>query len=494
MFEVAVIDPAELPGLDNAALIDAMTAANRAANAVEARKLAIIAEFTHRRCDEEEHPEWGCDDWDAAAAEISCALTVGHGRAMRQMRIGLAMADRLPKVGAAFLAGAFDVTAAATLAERTSLVTDADALRSIDARLAAAAIGFPALSKMKLERAIDAAVAELDPDAVHRAQGSYAGREINIGDLRNDENGLATVWGRLTATDAVLFDAALNNLARTVCDDDPRTLRQRRADAVGALSARADRLTCRCDDPKCPAKTGKIPAATIHVHVVAQTVASRKAAIMLDRPGTVLPPTVLDEVIANGARVQDLPKPKDEPEPRYRPSAGLADFIRSRDMTCRHPGCDRPAYQCDLDHVDARSDGGATHPANLGPRCRRHHLVKTFWPGWTNHQEPDGTLTITTPTGHSYTTKPLSALLFPDWDTSTGPAPPPRRRRKSPSPDAGVMMPVRKTTRRKARAQRIKQERESNALARALEHARVVAAVAEADRTPPPDYDEPPPF
>ena len=56
------------------------------------------------------------------------------------------------------------------------------------------------------------------------------------------------------------------------------------------------------------------------------------------------------------------------------------------------------------------------------------------------------------------------------------------------------MMPVRKTTRRKARARRIKQERESNALARALEHARVGAAVAEADRTPPPGYDEPPPF
>ena len=311
---------------------------------------------------------------------------------------------------------------------------------------------------------------------------------------RNDENGLATVWGRLTATDAVLFDAALNNLARTVCDDDPRTLRQRRADAVGALSARADRLTCRCDDPKCPAKTGKIPAATIHVHVVAQTVASRKAAIMLDRPGTVLPPTVLDEVIANGARVQDLPKPKDEPEPRYRPSAGLADFIRSRDMTCRHPGCDRPAYQCDLDHVDARSDGGATHPANLGPRCRRHHLVKTFWHGWTNHQEPDGTLTITTPTGHSYTTIPLSAVLFPEWDTTTGPAPPPGKPRRTCGPGRTLKMPARTQSRAKTRAQRIERERARNHAQILAADAAAKAAAREAGKPEPAGTFDPPPF
>ena len=54
---------------------------------------------------------------------------------------------------------------------------------------------------------------------------------------------------------------------------------------------------------------------------------------------------------------------------------------------------------------------------NRSSASRRHHLLKTFWPGWTNTQHPDGTLTITTPTGHTYPTKPASALLFPAWDT-----------------------------------------------------------------------------
>ena len=38
------------------------------------------------------------------------------------------------------------------------------------------------------------------------------------------------------------------------------------------------------------------------------------------------------------------------PEPRYRPSKKLADFVRCRDMTCRFPGCKVPATHCDVDH------------------------------------------------------------------------------------------------------------------------------------------------
>jgi hypothetical protein len=46
------------------------------------------------------------------------------------------------------------------------------------------------------------------------------------------------------------------------------------------------------------------------------------------------------------------------PEPRYRPSAALVQFVRCRDLTCRWSGCDTPAYHCDLDH---------TVPYTLGP-------------------------------------------------------------------------------------------------------------------------------
>jgi Domain of unknown function (DUF222) len=48
-----------------------------------------------------------------------------------------------------------------------------------------------------------------------------------------------------------------------------------------------------------------------------------------------------------------------DPEPGYRPSAQLAEFVRARDLTWRAPGCDRPAAECDIDHTIAFSDGGA---------------------------------------------------------------------------------------------------------------------------------------
>ena len=56
---------------------------------------------------------------------------------------------------------------------------------------------------------------------------------------------------------------------------------------------------------------------------------------------------------------------------------------------------------------------GPTHASNLKCYCGFHHLLKTFWcgvDGWREQQLPDGTLIVTAPTGHTYTTKPGSAL------------------------------------------------------------------------------------
>lgn len=55
-----------------------------------------------------------------------------------------------------------------------------------------------------------------------------------------------------------------------------------------------------------------------------------------------------------------LTSPEGGPEPGYTPSARLADFIRCRDLTCRAPGCDRPAVDCDVDHTIPYAQGGPT--------------------------------------------------------------------------------------------------------------------------------------
>jgi hypothetical protein len=104
---------------------------------------------------------------------------------------------------------------------------------------------------------------------------------------------------------------------------------------------------------------------------------------------------------------------------RYQPSAALERAVRLRDLTCRFPGCDRPAVICDLDHTIPfdhadPSRGGLTVAHNLKCLCRQHHRLKTFHDGWRDEQLPDGTALWTSPTGEVYRTVPGGVALFPD--------------------------------------------------------------------------------
>jgi hypothetical protein len=92
--------------------------------------------------------------------------------------------------------------------------------------------------------------------------------------------------------------------------------------------------------------------------------------------------------------------------PGYRPAAALDRFTRARDRHCRFPGCRRrvPAAG-ELDHVTAHPHG-PTAAANLAGFCTTDHRGKHQAPGWTYTMTPDGTLTVTTPTGLTAVTEP----------------------------------------------------------------------------------------
>lgn len=92
----------------------------------------------------------------------------------------------------------------------------------------------------------------------------------------------------------------------------------------------------------------------------------------------------------------------------YRPGAALAARVRARDGHCRFPGCSVAARWCDLDHV-VPWPAGPTSALNLVCLCRRHHRTKQR-PGWLTRLEPDGTYTVTDPTGRVRTTAPPDHL------------------------------------------------------------------------------------
>jgi hypothetical protein len=93
--------------------------------------------------------------------------------------------------------------------------------------------------------------------------------------------------------------------------------------------------------------------------------------------GEVIPAPLLAELRAIGATIQQVPNPIDlTAVTGYRPTTALQRFVRTRDLTCCFPGCNRPAEYCDVDHTIPYGARGLTHPGNVKCLCRKHHLLK----------------------------------------------------------------------------------------------------------------------
>ncbi|KLO26680.1 HNH endonuclease signature motif containing protein [Mycobacterium haemophilum] len=502
MFDELPPDGAALKSADDATVVTAIAGWARAEAAASSRRLAAIAELVRRRADgPTDWAQWSCDNWDAVAAEVAAAQGISHGMASSQMYLGVALRDRLPRVAALFADGTISARLAATIVWHTDLIKDPDTLRLVDMTLAGDATQFGPLSVNKTAQAIDAVVNRYDPGALRRARVAARSRDVVI-DLAKDDCGTSALWGRLYATDAAVLNRRLLQMAHDVCDDDPRTIAQRRADALGALAAGATRLSCGCHHADCPASAeGNNRAAGVVIHVVAEasalggqsdphmsgettppTISSNttlREALAPDpeteppaqpRPtavitsGGAVPTPLLAELIHNGALLRPVRHPGSDvaPESGYRPSAALDAFVRCRDLTCRFPNCDRPADFCDVDHT-VPYPRGRTHPSNLKCLCRKHHLLKTFWTAWRDIQLPDGTVIWTSPTGHMYITRPGSRLLFPSLCLPTGELPTAATEDRSPNA-RGIMMPKRRRTREQDRICRINAERALNAV------------------------------
>src|SRR6476661_1902123 len=108
MFECVVPDVADLLGLDDTGVVDAIGELTRAENAICARKLAAMAELFRRRTgleDAGDRDMWWLDPDAAVAAEIGAAGGISQGLALSQTHRGMALRDRLPAIAALFAAG-----------------------------------------------------------------------------------------------------------------------------------------------------------------------------------------------------------------------------------------------------------------------------------------------------------------------------------------------------------------------------------------------------
>ena len=473
MFDGSLPEIADLASLTDAALVDAAGGWARAENAAGARKLAVMAEIFSRRTglDAGERELWWIDPDAAVAAELAAALNVSAGMALHQTHRGVALRDRLPKVAALFEAGLVSDLLVRTIVSRTYLIDDDDAMAAVDAALAERVTRWGALSVKKTEDAIDALVDEHDPGALRRATRVGRTSETVRFGSPTDVAGTTTIWARLNSPDAALMEQNVEEVARSVCDADPRTASTNAAPTRWPPRSPRTAFDCTCGEPDCgggtagdaPAKNAVVYAVADEESVDAATAAHAEADAAPDpeppraaaKPayvfGAGIMPTALLGGILERARIREVRHPGENspPEPRYTPTRTTAEFVRCRDLTCRFPGCDKPAQVCDIDHTVAYPVG-PTHPSNLKCLCRFHHLLKTFWNG------------LGAGATDNYPTAPSSGPARPGTPMSPTPAactcsrscvhPPPRcgpanHPTVEPTGDRGAMMPKRRHTR-----------------------------------------------
>jgi hypothetical protein len=473
-----------------AAMIDAVGAGARAESVAIAGRLAAIGALDSLR--EQELAEsifWTTDPFEAVAAEISAAMRISRGRAGTQIHRARVLRDKLPLVAALFAVGDIDYRVVCVIIARTGIV-DGAVWSGLDAELAARAHRWMRLSERQLRDRVDQWIAKLDPNGVRVPPDVNDERFVQI---EPSSPGMTSLWANVHAEDGVALNQRLDALAATVCEHDPRTHEQRRADAVGPLARLESQLPCRCGRDDCPATQKRAAANAAMVHVLAEQATLDGTS---DAPGYlpgygILPAESVRDLAA-GATLKPVAMPAqpaesgEAAEPGYRPSVALSEFIRWRDLTCRFPGCDAPVERCDIDHT-APWPAGPTHPSNTKLFCRAHHLVKTFCPGWTDRQFPDGTVEFRSPTGHTYTTEPHGSALFPVLGQPTGEVDLPEP--QAPHPNRAAMMPKRTRTREQDHQERIAEERRLRAeLNNDLEYERHYQAWLAEEYGPPPPF------
>jgi HNH endonuclease len=101
---------------------------------------------------------------------------------------------------------------------------------------------------------------------------------------------------------------------------------------------------------------------------------------------------------------------------RRRVTGALREAIIVRDQWCRVPWCGAPIRH--VDHVTSVEYGGETTEANTQGLCEACNYAKQA-PGWRTTPSPRGagvSVEITTPTGHTYESRPPPLPGFPQPD------------------------------------------------------------------------------
>ncbi|WP_275571631.1 HNH endonuclease signature motif containing protein [Mycolicibacterium vanbaalenii] len=260
-------------GLEESALIAVIEQCAREEAQAGAHKSAAIAQLVSSTVSwDDEHDDWVYDCWAQTASELGAVLSLGQRRASGQMRIAIALRDRLPRLAERYLQGRVSAQVVSKICWRTRLVVDSQVWALLDGELATQAQRWGSLSEEALVRAIDAVIERYDSDAVIRAREHVSGLDFRVG-ASDDPDALVTVWGKILGCDAAVLAARIAELLKGLCDNDPRSVCVRRSHAVGAIVRGQDHLRCRCGSPDCTAAAVVPGSSNVVISVLADPAA-----------------------------------------------------------------------------------------------------------------------------------------------------------------------------------------------------------------------------
>lgn len=384
---------------------------------------AFASEFEHKRL---------CDPHTQTAAGFAVAANVGAYAADSFLARAIACFERIPSTGRMLRDGMLSIAAFHAVVREVELVMDADILAVIDAEIAHRVATMGGLSVPRVTKTAHAVVAEFDPDAAREARKkAKAFKRVQLAPLDFE---LADLNITLSTEDAALAVAMLESVVAGLCTDDPRTKDQKMADAARARHLGVP-FVCECGRSDCDARVSDADVAArcanIVLHVVVRKdtldggsatpayldgigpISAEHVREMAERGDAVARNLDLDEIAENTCQAADP----------YRPTAAADAAIRGLFGQCTAPGCDRPTWRSDLDHVvefnhGAPDSGGATCFCNMNPKCRFHHLIKTHCEGWIDSQYVDANgvvwTEVTTPDGITNRQQALNTWRLPE--------------------------------------------------------------------------------
>lgn len=400
-------------GLDDAGRVDLIRALEElvcTATAAQAAHAAELAESV-----EADHEALGVPAarrGQGVGSMVAIARRESPHRGNRHLGLARIVQQELPHTWAAWRAGRITEWRATVMARETVFLSLEHRL-AVDELVAADHDAFEAMSERQVVSRAQAEAARLDAEAVTaRRRRAESERRVSI---RPAPDTMVWLSALLPVIDGVAAFAALTRDADSArAQGDTRTRGQVMADELVRRvlgsghpqgsepgtrpgSARATRsvdlnlvmshqaLFGTSDDDAHLAGFGPIPAELAR-EIVANALGGGEE-VWLRR--LYASPTT-GELVTMDSRARLFP-------------AGLTRLIKLRDQFCRTPWCNAPIRHAD--HVMPHEAGGATSGSNGQGLCEACNHAKQA-PRWRARPGPGGTVTTTTPTGHTLATRP----------------------------------------------------------------------------------------